>query len=138
MSRTLEAHDSQVAQDGLLLQKKFGYGAGNGVGTTVTQTTNRTTGVTINAVTGSITTDTSSLAAEGTAVFVVTNNKVEIGDVPVIAIRSGTNSGGTTAFVVAVAAGSFSIAVQNNNVAAGTAETGAIVINFALIKAVTN
>lgn len=138
MSRTLEDHDTQVKQDGLLLRKKFGYGGGNGSGSSVTQITSRATGVTINAVTGLITTDTTSLAAEATAVFVVTNSQVEVGDVPVIAIRSGTNGGGTNAFVVGVAAGSFSIAVQNGNVAAGTAETGAILINFAVVKAVSN
>lgn len=138
MSRTIDDHDTQVKQDGLLTRKKFGYGGGNGVGGSVTQITSRATGVTLNAVTGSIQTDVTSLAAEATAVFVVTNSFCEIGDVPVVAIRSGTNGGGTNAFVVGVAAGSFSIAVQNGNVAAGTAETGAIIINFALIKAVTN
>jgi hypothetical protein len=138
MSRTIDDHDTQVKQDGLLTKKKFGYGAGNGVGSSVTQITSRATGVTINAPTGSIQTDTSSLAAEASAVFVVTNSFCEIGDVPVLAIRSGKVALNTSVQVDAVAAGSFSIAVINNNVAAGTAETGAIVINFALIKAVTN
>jgi len=36
-----------------------------------------------------------------------------------------------------VAAGSFTIRVHNGNVAAGTAETGAIKINFAVLKAVS-
>lgn len=138
MSRTLEQHDTQVAQDGLLLKKKFGYGGGNGAGAAVTQATNRTTGVTINAVTGQITTNTASLAAEAQAVFTVTNSSCEIGDVPIVAIQSGSNGGNTAVTVNSVAAGSFVIAVTNNNVAAGTAETGAIIINFALIKAVAN
>lgn len=138
MGRAIDDHDSQVKQDGLLTNKKFGIAAGNGNGSTVTQITNRATGVTINAVCGSITTDTTSLAAEASAVFVVTNSKVEIGDVPVVAIRSGKIALNTSVQVDAVAAGSFSIAVINNNVAAGTAETGAIVINFVIIKAVTN
>lgn len=120
------------------MAKKFGYGAGNGSGSTVTQATNRTTGVTLNTVTGQITTNTASLAAEAAATFTVTNSKVELGDVPIVAIQSGTNSGNTTAAVVVVAAGSFQIQIANNNVAAGTAETGAIIINFALIKAVAN
>ena len=38
---------------------------------------------------------------------------------------------------ITFAAGSFNVTVINNNVAAGTAETGAIVLNFAVIKAVT-
>jgi hypothetical protein len=139
MGRTIEDQlSTAIKEDGVLMRKKFGYAAGNGAGTTVTQATNRTTGVTINAVCGQITTNNASLAAEGSADFVVTNSKVEIGDVPVIAIQSGTNGGGTVAMVVGVAAGSFTVRVQNNNVAAGTAETGAIVINFALVKAVAN
>lgn len=111
-----------------------GSPASPGTGGAVTQATNRTTAVTINKPTGAITTNNASLAAEATAVFVVNNNKVAIGDTVVCSQRSGSNGGGTVVYITAVAAGSFSIAVQNNNVAAGTAETGAIVINFAVIK----
>lgn len=125
-----------IPTTGLRTKRPLGYATG--AGSTVTQTTNRSTGVTINALCGSITTDTTSLAAEASAVFVVTNSKVEIGDVVVVAIRSGKVALNTSVQVDAVAAGSFSIAVINNNVASGTAETGAIVINFAVIKAVTS
>lgn len=113
---------------------KIGVFAG---GSTVTQITSRATGVTINALSGTITTDTSSLAAEASAVFVVTNNTVEIGDVIVCSIRSGAIALNTDVVVTSVAAGSFSITVINNNVASGTAETGAIIINFLVLKAVT-
>lgn len=123
--------DYDPAMDGAT---KIGYTKGGG---TVTQATNRTTGVTLNKLTGTITTNSTSLAAEGTAAFVVTNSFVEIGDTVVVSIQSGSNGGGTIVFVQAVANGSFTIAVQNNNVAAGTAETGAILINFAVIKAVS-
>lgn len=137
MSRTIENYLPPTKEDGLLMSKKFGYGAGNGSGSTVTQITSRATGVTINAVSGTIQTDTTSLAAEASAVFVVTNNKVEIGDVPVLAIRSGSIALNTQVQVSAVAAGSFSITVVNNNVAAGIAETGALVINFVVIRGTT-
>lgn len=133
MPRLFEDHDTQVKQDGLLTGKKFGYGAG---GSTVTQATSRATGVTINAVSGLITTDTTSLAAGAEATFTVTNNKVEIGDVPVVAVRSGgTTAGGTWASVTAVAAGSFDITISN--LTAATADVAALLINFALIKAVS-
>ena len=108
-----------------------------GAGGTVTQITSRTTGVTLSRPCGSIITDTTSLAAETTATFTVTNTVVAIGDVVVCAQRSGANSGNTNVYVSAVAAGSFNITVANNNAAAGTAETGAITINFAVIRAVT-
>lgn len=113
---------------------KIGYSRG---GSSVTQATNRTTGVTINALSGTITTNSTSLAAEEAAAFVVTNSEVAIGDVVVISQRSGAVGAMTDVVVTAVAAGSFTISVMNNNVAAGTAETGAIIINFAVIKAVS-
>lgn len=113
-----------------------GMGYATGAGGAVTQITNRTTGVTLNKITGQITTDTTSLAGLATAKFTVTNSAVAIGDTVVVSQQSGSNSGGTIVHVTTVAAGSFQIAVSNNNAAAGTAETGAIIINFAVIKAV--
>jgi len=110
----------------------IGYTSG---GSAVTQATNRTTGVTITALSGTITTHDASLAAEASANFTVTNTLVGINDVIVVSIQSGTNGGNTAVTVVTVANGSFVIKVSNNNAAAGTAETGAIIINFAVIKA---
>jgi hypothetical protein len=133
--RLLESFLPPVMEDGVRTAKAIGYGTG--AGSTVTQITNRATGVTINALSGAITTDSTSLAAEASAVFVVTNNKVEIGDVVLCSMRSGSVALNTQVEVTAVAAGSFSITVINNNVAAGIAETGAIIINFAVIKAVS-
>ena len=111
-------------------------GYATGAGGAVTQATSRTTGVTLSKMSGTITTDTSSLAAEAAAEFTVTNTLVAIGDVIVVSQQSGSNGGNTDVFVSTVAAGSFKIKVANNNAAAGTAETGAIIINFAVIKAV--
>lgn len=119
----------------------IGYGASTGspaVGGAVTQITNRTTGVTLSKPCGTITTHNASLAAEASATFVVTNTLVAATDVVVVSIQSGSNGGGTIVSVSAVAAGSFSIRIHNGNVAAGTAETGAILINFAIIKAVAS
>ncbi len=113
----------------------FGYTTKQG--SAVTQITNRATGVTINAMCGTITTDSTSLAAEASAKFVVTNSFVKIGDVVAVSIQSGTIALNTDVVVSAVAAGSFTITVINNNVASGTAETGAILINFAIIRAVS-
>lgn len=111
-----------------------GVGGPSTASLSVTQQTNRTTAVIANALAGKITTDTTSLAAEASADFVVNNNKVEAGDLVLLSIASGSNGGGTSVCVVAVAAGSFTIRVTNNNVAAGTAETGAIIITFMVFK----
>src|SRR5882672_2276480 len=78
----------------------------------VTQATNRTTGVTINALTGQITTNNASLAAAAQATFTVTNSFVAANDLIVLNIKSGTNSTGTDVFVSTVAAGSFNITVD--------------------------
>ncbi|HET9695728.1 MAG TPA: hypothetical protein VFP40_02600, partial [Terriglobales bacterium] len=123
-----QAPATSVVSDG----QPFGYTTKQGAA--VTQATNRATGVTINAMCGTITTNNASLAAEASAVFVVTNSYVKIGDVVVLSIQSGTVALNTDVVVSAVAAGSFSITVINNNVASGTAETGAILINFAIIR----
>lgn len=113
-----------------------GIGYATGAGSTVTQITNRSTGVTINALCGTITTDTTSLAAAAEATFTVTNSSVAINDVIILNARSGqANAGGVTLTVSAVAAGSFDITVGNTN---ASAETGAIIINFAVIKGVVS
>lgn len=114
----------------------IGIGYATGAGGAVVQATSRTTGVTLNAICGQITTNTTSLAAEAAAAFTVTNSSVSVGDVVVACIRSGSNGGMTAVQVSTVANGSFALNVMNNNVAAGTAETGAIIINFVIIKAV--
>jgi hypothetical protein len=117
-----------------------GVGYATGAGGTATQTTNRTTTAVVSpaaCLSGTVTTDTTSLAAEAAAEFQVTNTAVEIGDCVVVSIRSGSNGGNTDVIVSTVAAGSFKLKVCNNNASGGTAETGAIIINFAVIKAVS-
>ena len=109
-------------------------GYATGAGWAVTQATNRSTWVTLSKVAGQITTDTTSLAAWAAATFTVTNTTVAATDVVVCSIASAATTNQTNVRVTAVAAGSFDITVENNH--ASTAETGAIVINFAVIKAV--
>jgi len=110
-------------------------GYATGAGGTVTQATSRTTGVTLNKTCGAITTHTASLAAGAEAAFTVTNSAVAATDTVVLSIKSGA-AATPLAWVSAVAAGSFQITISNLH--ASTAETGAIVINFAVLKAATN
>lgn len=119
------------------LSATAGLGYGTGAGGTVTQTTSRATGVTLNKVTGTITTDTTSLAAGAEAEFTVTNSTVAATDVVVVSLASGNTGVGTCVPVVtAVGAGSFKICITNLH--ASTAETGACVLNFAVIKGVAS
>jgi hypothetical protein len=107
---------------------------GSGSSSSATQATNRTTGVTVNDLFGKITTNTASLAAGASASFTVTNNQVALGDVVVCSIRSGATNKETSVAVTSVAAGSFGLTVHNQH--ASTAEVGAIIVDFAVIKAV--
>lgn len=111
-----------------------GVGYATGAGGAVTQITNRSTGVTSSTLAGQITTDTTSLAAGAAATFTVTNTTVAIGDVVAVSIQSGVTTVQTNVRVTTVAAGSFAITVENNH--ASTAETGAIIINYAVVKSV--
>jgi len=114
----------------------IGIGYTTGAGGTVTQATNRTTSVTLDKVCGAITTNNTSLAALASATFSVSNSTVVATDTVVVSIKSGAVNEKTIVKVNNVNAGSFSICVYNAD--AATAETGAIVINFAVIKTVTS
>jgi hypothetical protein len=112
-----------------------GLGYSTGAGAAVTQITNRSTGVTIDAPCGAITTDNTSLAAGAEASFTVTNAYVAVGDCVIVTPRSGQTAATSVAFVTTVAAGSFVITLSN--IHASTADTGAMIINFAVIKSVS-
>ena len=131
-SEQLVTMDNGVPQSASPITK-IGYATGAGLA--VTQITSRATGVTINATCGAITTDATSLAAAAEVRFVVTNSAVEIGDVVVACVRSGPTADTSVVDVVAVAAGSFTL--QLTNLHASVADTGAAIINFAVIKAVS-
>jgi hypothetical protein len=90
-----------------------GIGYATGAGLAVTQITNRSTEVIIAAICGAITTDATSLAAGDEATFTVTNTAVAVGDVVVVSFN-----------------------IRLTNLSADTADTGASIINFAVIKAV--
>lgn len=126
---------SSIRDKALSLALHNYYGETNPATSAVTQLTSRTTGVTVATKAGSITTNNASLAAEASAAFVVTCPGVAAGDVVLVSQRSGAVGALTTIEVIATAANSFTIAVMNGNVAAGTAETGAIIINYAVIQA---
>lgn len=111
------------------------YNETNPTTSAVTQLTSRTTGVTVTTKAGSITTNNTALLAETAAAFVVTCPGVAIGDVVLVSQRSGAVGAMTTVEVVATGVNSFTISVMNGNVAAGASETGAIVINFAVVQA---
>jgi hypothetical protein len=110
---------------------KAGYITGEGG--TVTQATSKATAVTLNKKCGRITMDSASLAAATTVTFTLTNSTIAATDLLVLNHVSG-GTAGSYLLNAQAAAGSASINVRN--VTAG-ALGEAIVIGFAVIKAVT-
>ncbi len=101
---------------------------------TVTQITTRSTAVTINAESGQITTDDTSLAGAASATFTVNNDKVFASDIIIAVIRSSPDADSIMELrVSAVAAGSFDLTLENLH--ATNADTGAIIINFTIVHA---
>lgn len=98
----------------------------------VTQITSKATGVTLNTYSGQITTHNASLAAGAEVTFTVTNSVVTTLDVIILTIGDSPDADSEViAFVNDLAAGSFDILLSNVSAAA---DTGAIVINFAVLR----
>jgi hypothetical protein len=110
-----------------------GVGYATGAGGTITQATSKSTGVTLNKVCGTITMNAAALAAATSVSFTLTNSAIAATDVPLVAIKSGATAGAYTLTVDAVAAGTCQISLRNRT---GGSLSEAVVINFALIKAV--
>ena len=111
---------------------KQGYASGSGG--TITQATSKTTGVTLSKSNGQITLNNAALAADTTVSFTLTNTVIEAGDVLVLNHISG-GTAGSYLLNAQSAAGSASINVRN--ITTGSLSE-AIVIAFAVIKAVTS
>ena len=109
---------------------KAGYITGEGG--TVTQATSKATAVTLNKKCGQITMNAAALAAATTVTFVLTNSTIAATDLLVLNHVSGGTAGAYLLNAQA-AAGSASVNVRNIT-AASLSE--AIVIGFAVIKAV--
>jgi hypothetical protein len=111
-----------------------GNGYSTGAGGTVVQATSKATGVTLNNVCGAITMQAAALAAAAKISFVVTNSVCAATDVPAVTVTSGGTANAYRANVTAVAAGSFTITVEN--ITAGSLSESPV-IAFAINKAVT-
>lgn len=129
------ANNFEVTGNGKLLGyiPGGGLGYGTGAGGAVTQITSKATGVTLNKVTGQITMQAAALAGGAKVSFVVTDSAVAATDTILVAIGSGGTANAYRADVTAVAAGSFTVTVEN--ITAGSLSE-APVINFAVLKAV--
>jgi hypothetical protein len=110
---------------------KHGYTTGSGG--TVTQATSKATAVTLSKSTGQITMNNAALNLDTTVSFTLTNTVIEAGDILILNHISG-GTAGSYLLNAQSAAGSASINVRNIT---GGNLSEAIVIAFAVIKAVT-
>ena len=110
---------------------KAGYITGEGG--TVTQGTSKSTAVTLSKKCGQITMHNASLAADTTVSFTLTNTTIVATDLLVLNHVSG-GTAGSYLLNAQCGAGSASINVRNVN---GSSLAEAIVIGFAVVKAVT-
>ena len=113
-----------------LRDNKAGYVTGDGGA--VTQSTSKSTGVTLSKKCGQITLNGAALAADTTVSFTLTNTTVAATDIIVLNHVSGGTAGSYLRNAQA-AAGSASINVRN--ITSGSLSE-AIVIGFAVVKAV--
>lgn len=129
----LASGQRQVFVGGKWRSPPVGYPAGNGAGGAVTQITDATTAVTLDRLTGQITTVALTTAGAAEEIFQVNNAFVAAGDV--VALSTTYAGQGTPMLgVIAVAAGSFKIVITNLSASALNA---VCVINFAVIKGAT-
>lgn len=130
--KTAGSNRLQIDASGNILNISSGaLGYGTGSGGTVTQATSKSTGVTLNKTNGQITTAADALAAGATASFTVTNSTVVSTDV-IVAHSQNMNY---SIRINQAASGSFIIQIKNES---GGSLSQAVVINFAVIKAVTS
>jgi hypothetical protein len=109
---------------------KTGYVAGEGG--TVAQATDKSTGVTLSKKCGQITMNAAALAADTTVSFTLTNTEVVATDIIVLNHVSGGTAG---SYLLNAQAGSGSASINVRNITGGSLSE-AIVIGFAIVKAV--
>jgi hypothetical protein len=111
-----------------------GIGYATGAGGTVTQATSKSTGVTLDKICGEIVMNNAQLNRDTAVSFTLTNSTIAATDVVVVNIKSAATANAYNVGVTAVAAGSCRI--QLHNILGGTDLSEAVVLSFAVIKAV--
>jgi hypothetical protein len=109
-----------------------GLGYGTGAGGAVIQATNKGVTVVLNTVTGIITMNNASLAADTTVAFTLTNSAIAATDA-VLVLHESAGTIGAYSFGSTAASGSAVISVHNNT--PGNLSE-AIVLRFVVIKSV--
>jgi|GEM_PF-3768595 len=112
----------------------IGYAVGNG-GAVTQSGSSKSTAVSLNKMTGDITTNTGAVAAGAVVTFTLSNSMIGANDVIHLQHQSGGANFGSYALAGRTAAGSATIAIRNLS---GSSLSEAIVIKFIIIKAVVS
>jgi len=103
--------------------------------TGVTTATAAAGAVTLNGLTGTVTTEALTTAQDATYTLTITNSFAELGDVVMCNLGNGTNSAGLPILTTAkVTASTITVGITNKIVSA-TALNGTLVVSFVLFKA---
>lgn len=129
---TQNASTVAITGGSALLTSASGYTTG--AGGDVTQDTSKSTGVTLDKPCGQITMHNANLAGATRVSFTLTNSSIAATDVVIVNIASGATADAYSVAVTAVAAGSCRIQIAN--LTASTTLGEALVLNFAVIKAI--
>jgi len=120
-----------AALSGALTTTAGGLGYATGAGGTVSQTSNKSTSVTLDKLTGKITTSSAALAGDTTVSFTLNNSTVTAEDHIVADHFSGGTLGSYVITGRATGAGTASITIRN---VTGGSLSEALVIKFTVIK----
>ena len=110
---------------------KIGYSTGSGG--TVTQTISKSTAVTLNKTNGQITMNNTALPQNDLVTFTLNNSKIEAGDVLIVNHISGGTLGN---YLISPRSAAATATISVRNISGGSL-SDAVVIAFAVIKAVT-
>jgi hypothetical protein len=123
---------TDIRADEISARGKIGYETG--VGGTVTQATSKAQAVTLNKITGEITTHNAALAADTTVSFTLNNTILESGDVLILNHVSGGTLG---AYTLNAVCATDTATIYIRNITAGSLSE-ALVIRFAVIRGATS
>ena len=112
-----------------------GVGYETGAGGAVTQLTSKSTAVTLNKMCGQITMHNATLNRSSGVSFTLNNTSISSGDAVIVNIKSGATLNSYGVCVHAIATNS--CVIQLYNLTSGTDLSEAVVLTFAVIKAVT-
>jgi len=113
-----------------------GIGYAAGAGGVVTQVTSKVNDVTLNTLTGRITTSNAALAAGGSAIFNLFNSSISVGDVVIGNVISGYTLGGSYSVRMEFTRAGGTVVVLKNETGSNLSDT--VVIQYAVIKGSTN